>query len=170
VDTHSGDGPEEDAIRDYIKRNDLQNIELVGFLSGDARTEFLRNSMFTVLPSEWYEMFPMVLLEAWAAGKAVIGSRLGATGDLIEEGSTGLLFSPADPQDLALKISRLYNSPDSARRMGAMARLLVESKYSPQVSEALLIDIFRQVINWSAPTSPVHLTARIRTHSADGAH
>jgi glycosyltransferase involved in cell wall biosynthesis len=166
----AGTGPEEDAIRDYIKRSGLQNIELVGFLSGDARTEFLRNSMFTVLPSEWYEMFPMVLLEAWAAGKAVIGSRLGATGDLIEEGCTGLLASPADPQDLALKIRRLYNSPDSVRRMGAMARLLVESKYSPQMSEALLIDIFRQVVNGSVPTSSVRLTARIRTNSADGAH
>lgn len=142
----AGTGPEEDAIRDYIMGKGIQNIELVGFLSADARAEFLRNAMFTVMPSEWYEMFPMVLLEAWATGKAVIGTRMGAMGDLIEEGNTGLLFSPGDSEDLARKIVRLYRSPDSASRMGASARRLVESKYSPKMSEARLIDIFRKVI------------------------
>lgn len=149
----AGAGPEQDGLRDYIKRNGIRNIELMGFIAGEARTEFLRNAMFTVMPSEWYEMFPMVLLEAWAAGKAVIGTRLGATGDLIEEGSTGLLFSPGDSEDLAWKIIHLYRSPESASRMGARARLLAESRYSPKMSEARLIEIFRHVMGCRASDS-----------------
>lgn len=141
----AGTGPEEAAIRDYVKKKGIQNVQLLGFVSGSAREEFLRNSMFTIMPSEWYEMFPMVLLEAWATGKPVIGSNLGATADLIEDGSTGLLFEPANPLDLAQKIESLYSSPDRASCMGTRARAVVETKYSPAASHNLLMQIFHEV-------------------------
>jgi glycosyltransferase involved in cell wall biosynthesis len=141
----AGVGPEEAAIRSYIEEKRIRNIELLGFVSGEARTEFLRHCKFTIMPSEWYEMFPMVLLEAWAAGKPVIGSRLGATSDLIGEGNTGLLFEAGNAHDLAEKISTLYSSPESISRMGAQARTLVETRYNPEASHSLLMKIFRQV-------------------------
>jgi glycosyltransferase involved in cell wall biosynthesis len=149
----AGTGPEEAALRDYIDKKCMTNVQLMGFLSGDARTEFMRRAMFTVLPSEWYEMFPMVLLEAWAAGKAAIGSRLGATGDLIEEGKTGLLFTPGDSEDLARKIERLHGSPGAAHRMGAAARLAVVRKYNPVVSESMLMEIFSRVGRRAEPSA-----------------
>jgi glycosyltransferase involved in cell wall biosynthesis len=141
----AGVGPEEDAIRNYIEEKRITNIHLLGFVSGDARTAFLRDSMFTVMPSEWYEMFPMVLLEAWASGKPVIGSRLGATSDLIEDGYTGLLFEAGNSLDLAQKISTLSDSPDSIARMGAQARARVEMQYSPEASLNILMNIFREI-------------------------
>ena len=141
----AGTGPEEDAIRDYIARKGIQNIELLGFVGGDARSDFLRNCMFTIMPSEWYEMFPMVLLEAWAAGKPVIGSRLGAIGDLIEDGVTGLLFETGSPVDLASRIDHLYRSAYFRSRMGAEARALVEARYSPSASLTRLMEVFRKV-------------------------
>jgi glycosyltransferase involved in cell wall biosynthesis len=148
----AGTGPEEGAIRDYVKKKGIQNVQLLGFVTGSAREEFLRNCMFTIMPSEWYEMFPMVLLEAWAAGKPVIGSNLGATADLIEDGSTGLLFEPANPLDLARKIESLYSSPDRASRMGTRARAVVETKYCPAVSHNLLMQIFHEVSRRNIPT------------------
>ena len=148
----AGTGPEESAIREYIEKKGVQNVQLLGFLSGEARDEFLRNCMFTIMPSEWYEMFPMVLLEAWAAGKPVIGSRLGATADLIEEGRTGLLFEPGDPLDLTQKIENLYSSPDRVSRMGAQVRTVVETKYSPAANQDLLMKIFHHVIRRNMPT------------------
>lgn len=155
----AGTGPEEAALREYVRSREITNIELLGFVPGVARLEFLRNSMFTVMPSEWYEMFPMVLLETWACGKAVIGSRLGATGDLIEEGNNGLLFTPGDEQDLARKIEQLYGSPDSAHRMGAQARRLVEERYGPGSSDARLMEIFRHVCRVTVPAEEVALGA-----------
>ena len=148
----AGTGPEESAIRDYVEKKGIQNVQLLGFVTGSAREEFLRNCMFTILPSEWYEMFPMVLLEAWAAGKPVIGSNLGAMADLIEDGSTGLLFEPANHFDLAQKIESLYTSPDRASRMGTHARAVVETKYSPAVSHNLLMQIFHEVGRRNIPT------------------
>lgn len=141
----AGTGPEEGAIRDYIEKKRIQNVQLLGFASGSAREEFLRNCMFTIMPSEWYEMFPMVLLEAWAAGKPAIGSRLGAVADLIEDGSTGLLFEPGNHFDLAQKIETLSRSPEYAARMGTQARAVVETKYNPAVSHNLLMQIFHHV-------------------------
>ena len=75
-----------------------------------------------MLCSEWYENFPVVLLEAFAAGKPVIGSALGSLQRLIESGRTGLLFEAGSPRDLAEKMELLSNSPDLRRRMGEAAR------------------------------------------------
>lgn len=147
----AGTGPEEGSIREYLEKKNIQNVQLLGFISGRAREEFLGNCMFTIMPSEWYEMFPMVLLEAWAAGKPVIGSRLGATADLIEEGRTGLLFEPANPLDLAQKIENLCGSPDRLSLMGAQARRVVETKYSPLESHNILMQIFHQVSRRNVP-------------------
>ena len=141
----AGVGPEEGAIRSYVEQKGIRNVELLGFLAGDARTEFLRKCIFTIMPSEWYEMFPMVLLEAWAAGKPVIGSRLGATSDLIEDGVTGLLFDAGNPADLANKIDCLFRSSYFRSRMGAEARALVETKYSTSASLSRLMEVFGQV-------------------------
>jgi glycosyltransferase involved in cell wall biosynthesis len=90
-------------------------------------------------------MFPMVLLEAWANGKPVIGTRLGATADLIDEGDTGLLFESGNSLDLGQKIESLYRSPQRVAEMGTNARALVETKYSPRASQSLLMEIFRKV-------------------------
>lgn len=141
----AGTGPEQSAIHEYIIKKAIHNVELLGFLSGDARQDFLNGCLFTVMPSEWYEMFPMVLLESWASGKPVLGSRLGATSDLIDEGNTGLLFVPGDAEDLAKKIEHLCNAPVIAHRMGKAARSLVESQYDLLTSEASLMDIFHKV-------------------------
>jgi glycosyltransferase involved in cell wall biosynthesis len=141
----AGTGPEEGAMREYIEKKAIRNIQMLGFVSGDARTEFLQNCMFTIMPSEWYEMFPMVLLEAWANGKPVIGTRLGATADLIDEGDTGLLFESGNSLDLGQKIESLYRSPQRVAEMGTNARALVETKYSPRASQSLLMEIFRKV-------------------------
>jgi len=149
----AGTGPEESAIRDYIEAKRIKNIQLLGFISGTERQEFLRNCMFSIMPSQWYEMFPMVLLEVWASGKPVIGSRLGATADLIEEGMTGLLFESGDPVDLARKIDSLYRTPERVARMGSQARALVERKYSPAASHSLLMQIFHQVRRRDMPTA-----------------
>jgi glycosyltransferase involved in cell wall biosynthesis len=143
----AGKGPLEEPIRQYIQEKGIRNIELVGFVSGDAKTEFFRNSQFMVVPSGWFEMFGLVVLEAWAAGKPVIGSRLGALPDLIEDGKNGLLFNPGDSDDLAEKIDLLYRSPGLIAQMGTRSRWLVDTKYTPKASDEQLTGIFRKTCN-----------------------
>jgi len=149
----AGTGPLEEPIRKYIEEKQIANIELVGFLSGEQKAEFLHGSMFTVVPSEWYEMFPLVMLEAWAAGKPSISAKLGAMTELVEEGQNGLLFNVGDAADLAKKIDLLYRSPQLVSEMGAKARRLVETRFSLQANDELLTEIFGKVCGVSRQES-----------------
>jgi len=60
-----------------------------------------------VVPSVWLETGPLVVLEAFAAGVPVIGSRLGGIAEMVNEGVDGLLFHPGDAADLAEKLGQL---------------------------------------------------------------
>src|SRR5258708_38613706 len=54
-----------------------------------------------VVPSLWYENNPLVIQEAFAAGRPVVASRLGGMAEFVTHGLNGLLFEPGDPASLA---------------------------------------------------------------------
>jgi glycosyltransferase involved in cell wall biosynthesis len=93
--------------------------------------EQIRDSAAVVLPSECYENNPRSVLEAFASGKPVIGSRIGGIPELVKDRETGLLFSPGDPRDLREKILGLLKRPDMVAEMGKNARRLIEEKLNP---------------------------------------
>jgi glycosyltransferase involved in cell wall biosynthesis len=142
----AGTGPMEKELCAYVRDRQLGDVELVGFMAGEEKWEFLRKSRFVVLPSECYETFGMVTLEAYAAGKPVVASNLGGIASLVENGNTGLLFNPGDATDLARQVDTLWRAPDSVGRMGAYARKLVEEKFSPAVVYRQLMGIAQQVL------------------------
>lgn len=141
----AGTGPLAKPLEDYIRQNGISNIELVGFLSGSAKADFLGRSTAVVVASEWYEMFGLVILEAWAAGKPVIGSRVGSIPNIVEHLRTGLLFEPGNDSDLAGQIELLATSPGLAEQLGAQARKHVEAAYGTIAIEHKLLDLFKIV-------------------------
>ena len=82
-----------------------------------------------VLPSR-SEAFPNGAIEAMAAGLPVIASRVGGFLDLIEDGRTGVLVSPAEPAEFAAAIEELVFNPDRAFALGRAARDEVARRYS----------------------------------------
>lgn len=73
-----------------------------------------------VVPSVWLETGPLVVLEAFAAGIPVIGSRLGGIAELVRDGVDGRLHTPGDPADLARVLRELIKShPDGASELAA---------------------------------------------------
>lgn len=64
-----------------------------------------------VVPSLWLETGPLVVLEAFAAGVPVLGSRLGGIAELVSDGVDGLLFEPGNSNELASLIKNLINDP-----------------------------------------------------------
>lgn len=105
----------------------------------------LRGCGFTVVPSEWYENFPVSVLEAYACGKPVLASNTGGLSHVVENGNTGFLFEPADVSDLRRKLEHLLARPEEAVEMGNRARRLVETKYSPRACYESLVRIFESV-------------------------
>jgi len=141
-----GTGAADDELRNFVNRHRLSNIDIVGFKTGQEKAECLRNSMFTVIPSHFYETFCLVVTESYASGKPVIASATGSLPYLVQPNQTGLLFKPQDPNDLASKIAWLYERPEQIASMGRNARSVVETKYDSQLRYPALETIFRQVI------------------------
>jgi glycosyltransferase involved in cell wall biosynthesis len=140
-----GTGPLERELQDYVRAKGVGNIEFLGFKSGDEKWQLLRNSLCLIVPSEWYENFPVTVLEAYMAAKPLIASRLGGLPYLVEDGKSGLLFEAGKVEDLAQKVQRLVNNPAEATNMGAYGRRLSETRYGPEQGYSNLMEIFSQV-------------------------
>jgi glycosyltransferase involved in cell wall biosynthesis len=140
-----GTGKEYDNCIEYIHRHKLRNVEFLGTKWGDELDSILAQAVFTVVPSEWYEVSPYSLLQSFAAGKPVIGTDIAGIRDLIEEGLNGLLFKMGDSQDLEDKIRSLYNSQESIVTMGKNARATVDKYHSYDHYYKETISIFQNL-------------------------
>jgi glycosyltransferase involved in cell wall biosynthesis len=140
-----GTGPMERELQDYVMQKGLKTIEFLGFRGGEEKWRLLRDALCIVVPSEWYENFPVTVLEAYMAAKPVVASRMGGLPYIVEEGRSGLLFEAGKSGELAQRIQSLFADPAAALRMGACGRRLSETKYGPEQGYSNLMTIFSQV-------------------------
>lgn len=95
----------------------------------DPRPAYAAMDIF-VLPSAQPEPFGGVVMEAMALGLPVVGTAIGGTIEQIDDGNSGILVAPADPEALASALARLANSPETRRAMGRRARERVAACFS----------------------------------------
>ncbi len=107
-----------------------ENVKFHGYLPAADLDLFVLRTRVLVFPSRWWEGFPNVLAQVMVAGKPVLASDLGAVPEIVEAGTTGLLFRPGDVDDLVAKLSDLYGDPDRCRRLGAAGRAKAVASYS----------------------------------------
>ncbi len=100
-----GDGPLKNDIEKYLKTNNIRNVSLVGFKTGIALEKEITHARVLVLPSIWYENYPLSILEAKAKGKIVIGSDIGGIPELLP---ASCLFPPGDAEALASTIEQWF--------------------------------------------------------------
>jgi len=81
-----------------------------------------------LLPSHG-ENFPMVVLEAMAAGLPIVATRVGAVPEMIKDGETGLLIEPKDPEAIAEAVCELLDAPERAAELGRQARERFDELY-----------------------------------------
>ena len=141
----AGIGPEEEKLKELVETLGLRNVEFVGRLDGVMRDRFYRNAMCVVVPSVWYEPFGLVVLESCAAGTPVIASRIGALPELVKENQTGFLFEPGNSAELAKMISLLVEDVGMRRAMGATARRIVETEYTPELHYERLMKVYKKI-------------------------
>ena len=142
-----GTGPLEEPIRAYVRAKNLGHIQVLGFKSGEEKRQLIQGCQFGVIPSEWYENFPIAALEYFAESKPILASRIGGLPYVIEEGKSGRLFEAGNAEDLAAKARALRGNPTEAVGMGEQGRLLAETKYGPQQSYENLMKIFEKVLD-----------------------
>jgi glycosyltransferase involved in cell wall biosynthesis len=117
-----GDGP----LMDALKLRAGKNIVFTGMRRDIP--DFLAACDALILPS-FHEGFPNVVLEAMAAGRPVIASRIMSMPDIVRDGKTGLLFEPGNSAELAEKISAMLENKKKMKEMGRAA-LRASEKYS----------------------------------------
>jgi glycosyltransferase involved in cell wall biosynthesis len=123
----AGEGPDEDLLRG--KTRDLGVAEAVTFAGVvDDPLAFIAGIDIVVLPSLW-EGMPNVLLEAMAASRPIVASRLGGIEEMLRDGQSALLCEPGRAGALADAIMRLMDEPDLGRSLAAAARRDVEQRF-----------------------------------------
>jgi glycosyltransferase involved in cell wall biosynthesis len=141
-----GDGPLYADLEKQVREHGLTSISLRGRLPRAEAQAVIKEARFLVLPSECYENFPMGMVESFACGVPVIGSRLGALEELVDDGRTGLHFTAGSPDNLAAKVDWAWANPERMREMGTQARREYESRYTAEQNYPLLMDIYARAI------------------------
>ena len=140
-----GDGPQMAEAR----RAAGSRVKFLGNRPHDDVPRLIEQSAFLVFPSEWYEGFGLTLIEAMAAGRAVIATDLGSRREIVKDGRTGLLYLSRDIQDLTSKVRRLISDRNLCARMGAAGREVYRAEYTPAKNYETLIRIYEEAINSS---------------------
>lgn len=125
----------------------VRGVELLGHLEKQSVFREMLSAQALVVPSLWYEGFPMVIVEAYARGLPVIASRLGALAEVVEDGVTGLLFEPGCAEDLAQKMRWMIDNPERCIEMGRAARARYDSSYTQQINCMQLLKIYAAAIS-----------------------
>ena len=112
-------------------------VRFLGRLAPDAVWTALHRFAASVL-SSGSEGMPNAVLEAMAAGRPVVASRVPGMDEVVRHGATGYLVPPADARALATAITRLLKDPSAAARMGAAGRDCALTAHSP----ARMVDDF----------------------------
>ena len=141
----AGSGPERTRLEQRSRDLDLSNVEFTGQLQGDALSQAITQSCFTVLPSHAYETLGKSILESYAQGRAVVASDLGSRRELVRPHETGLLFEAGNIPQLTEAISFLIQRPKLAEAMGAAGRDRVRTHHNPEHHYQHLMDLYERV-------------------------
>jgi len=141
-----GSGPQRQELEALRARLNLENVEFLGYQSGEKLKTLMGNAMFSVLPSEWYENCPISVLESMAMGKPVVGARIGGIPELIDHGTDGLLFESGNAADLADNIEFLVKNRQHCRDMGRAARDKMVRQYGHRQHYRAVLDVLRRVM------------------------
>lgn len=139
-----GEGPLEPLIRRHAA--DDPRITLLGVRPHDEVLAMMRDAAVLLFPSEWYETFGRVAIEAYAVGTPVIASDLGAVAEIVEPEVTGLRFTAGDAGDLACKVQDLLRDPQRLARLRQSARAAFEARYSTERNIELMTTLYLRAI------------------------
>jgi len=144
----AGDGP----LAPLVGSAESETLRYVGHVDRARVGELLRGSLFTVAPSSCYEVQPLGVLESLAAGRPVVGSRLGGLSEIVADDRTGILVAPNDPAALAAAMEALSEDRARAEQMGNQAWRTAQEKFSAPRQARRLGALYAEVLSISGST------------------
>jgi glycosyltransferase involved in cell wall biosynthesis len=133
-----GDGP----LMEEVVAAQNPNIEILGFQQNEDVQRLIQHADFLIMPSEWYEGFPMTLLESFANSTPALVSDIGSLAEIVEHGKTGLKFEAGNTESLIKTVETFLN--DSNRQeLSVNARRAYLAHYTPSKNYKSLMSIYQ---------------------------
>ena len=139
-----GDGPLAPQVAAAAKH--IPGLTWLGARPPHEIGSFLREATCLVFPSDCYETFGRVIVEAFASATPVVAAGHGAAAELIGDGVTGLHFRPGDAADLAAKVVHLHSDRPACALMRTAARKAFEARYTADANYQRLLEIYRRAM------------------------
>ncbi|MEQ8172135.1 MAG: glycosyltransferase, partial [Candidatus Eremiobacterota bacterium] len=139
----TGDGPLMEEVREFVRINEMGHVEILGNKSKSEVIELMKKSKFLVFPSEWYETFGMVAIEASACGVPVIASYIGSLSEIMGNLNIKLYFIPDNPDSIKLIIKEIHYNNKEIIHKNKFFRLEYEGKYKLTENLKQLVYIYK---------------------------
>lgn len=141
-----GSGPLDEWSREFAADNKMTNVRFLGRLPNDQVRRLMATSRALILPTQWYEGFPLSIAESYSMGTPVLVSNLGNGGSLIKQGVTGLKFDPKSPQSIAKAVKKMeaeknVNWEENTRRV-------YDQALTPEKNYAALMEVYAAAKEW----------------------
>jgi len=134
------DARQKRAYERWMKESGLSDVAFVGFVPLETLPRYHHSAHIFCAPNTGNESQGIVLLEAMAAGKAIVATRVGGNREVIIDGDNGLLVEPEDPRALAEAISTLLNDSALSERMSCRSLDLIQRyEWSSIVERYLMV-------------------------------
>jgi len=141
----AGNGPLNDLVAQTTAIN--ANIEYLGQLPPSEVERMMRNAKALIFPSEWFETFGMVIIEAFALGIPVVAARLGNVPSIVSDKVNGLLFEPGNAVSLREAIATFEElNADEKLKLRNQALETYEKSFSPEANLQQLVKIYSDTI------------------------
>ena len=129
-----GTGPDEEAVKAYIREHNMKNVECKGFTPHEQVIEYISLAKAVIYPSLWYEGFPMTIVESLACGTPVVVSNTPNLSETIRDGVNGYAFKVGNAN--ALK-EQIFNFPEintiKYRELKENAEKTYKEKYTEEI-------------------------------------
>jgi len=166
--TLAGDGPMRSLLEREVTQRDLSdNVHFAGWVAGRRIDELLAASRVLVL-SSFAEGLPIVLMEAFRAGRPVIATNVGAIAELVEPGVSGWLVSPGDEQGLAHAMKQALSlSDEHLAEMGRAGLEKVRRQHDIDEQVRALAHHFEKALGFTARSASGALSDTARADTVD---
>src|SRR6266480_5281576 len=170
-----GDGPLRDDLQTKIDMLNLSpRVSLLGSLSQEAVLEKLQAADIFALASVMdrqgaSDIFPTVIIEAMAAARPVVSTRLAGISESVMHGETGLLVPPGDTTELAQALEQLMRDPELRARYSRAGRARIERHFRIEQTVAPLLQLFERTSVGSGRLRNIDLQSvrPVKLHHAD---
>lgn len=140
-----GKGPQQEELEQFIQKHQLNNVSFLGFKSGIELQSEIAKAKVTVLPAVWNEPFGLTVIESLSLGTPVIGTKVGAIIENIEDGKCGALVEKGDASQLAAKIDWIMTLSQQEYDCLVEASIEKSKKYSIDDYYIKLVKLYESI-------------------------